>query len=199
MTELDDRLARLAERRAAASPSTPSELRPKHKHPAALSRVVVASLSWCAFSTIVAAIALQTPAGATKTTAPVVPLYTVPSTARTARRAAHATPTTIVVKKRRHIVYVDQHGAPLTAPPSSAPQYHAPAATWSSTPAPPATPAPQVAAPVATNAPATAWTPVATRAPTPTTKPAPPKVTPTTVPHAPPPPPPPPCSGSKCP
>jgi hypothetical protein len=193
MAELDERLARLAERRAATTPSAtpaPRELRPKRTHPAALSRVVVASLSWCAFSTIVAALALQAPAGATKTTAPVVPLYTVPGNARAARRAAHATPTTIVVKQRRHIVYVDQHGAPLTASPSPAPgQYRAPVATWPGAPAPAATPAP--AAPVAT--PASASAPVATNAPPP---PPPPKVTATTAPA---PPPPPPCAGSKCP
>jgi hypothetical protein len=197
MTELDDRLARLAERRTASAP-LPREI--KHKHPAALSRVVVASLSWCVFATIVAAFALQAPAGATKMSAPVVPLYTVPNTARTARRAAHTTPTTIVIKKRRHIVYVDQHGAPLTTSPTTAPvQYHAPVATWPIAPGRAATPAPTAAATVATHAPTPAPTPapVATHAPPPASPP--PKVTPTTTPQAPPPPPPPPCAGSKCP
>jgi hypothetical protein len=206
---LDDRLARLAARRSAAGAPTPTRVRAKKKpHPAAASRILVAGLSTSAFLSIIAALGSQAPAsGTTKTAVATAPprVRTTEGTLAPRRADATTTPTTIVVKVRRHVVLVDPQGKPIATVPATSALAHAgtPSTNAFSSPSTraafnaPASSAP-VFAPTPTPAPPP---PAGTPAPKPTPAPTPPPTTatpPTTVFKPPPPPPPPPCTGTKC-
>lgn len=221
---LDDRLAQLAARRAAAGgrakplaqhaadPNEDAPRRNKRAHPAATGRVLAASLSTSAFLSIVTALSAQSaPSGAATVK------FTNAAPPRPPTRAT--TPTTIVVRTVHHTVYVDANGNPVAVLPvpatgtagthpmaATVPQrttygsrytYSAPRGT---------TYAPVYHAPTPVYAPpsqpGTHPAPVPAPAPAPTTPKAPaptPTAPPTTAYHAPAPPPPPACTGSKCP
>jgi hypothetical protein len=185
--DLDDRLARLAARRAASSgsnttpapdPTAPDRnvarrpARKRRAHPAAASRILAAGLSTSAFLSLMAAFAARAPAAGTPVVATAPPRANIPGAPGTVR---HRKPK-IVTKVRHHTVYVDQYGHSYSSLAAAA----AAATPPSDTTGPIASPSAVAPPPAPTSLP----------------RPAPP---PTTVYTPPPPPPPPPCSGTKCP
>ena len=133
--DLDERLARLAQRKAssrsttpnrpasaaATAPTTPTEVasinpgtraapakRARRRHPAAAGRILSVGLSSSAFLSMVAAFGSQPASGASGAVAATVPKQ---SAAKAAPRPK------IVIKDVHHITYVDQWGRPV-APPS---------------------------------------------------------------------------------
>jgi hypothetical protein len=210
--DLDERLARLAARRAASSGSKAESADPaaqdrivargperkRRAHPAAAGRILAAGLSTSAFFSLMAAFAARAPAAGTPVVAAAPPAGLAGATGPT----RHQKPK-IVTKVRHHTVYVDQYGHRISPPQGQGAATFAPAPLPSGPVAPVGTSAvtaPPAAAPVATPVTATPAPPPATSPPATVPPPAPPPTAPpTTVFTPPPPPPPPPCSGTKCP
>ena len=225
---LDERLARLAARKAGApiAPSAERSVeratgtgrapRARRRHPAAAGRVLSLGLSSSAFLAMVAAFAAH----------PVTwtaPKATSSSAAAGPRNAGPAGRPRVVVKNVHHVLYVDQYGRPIASPsparialleaaarqPAAAPAATASGGgsgsgrsrTWSPSASPSVGSAPSAPAPgVPAQAPV-AQPPTATPPTVHVPPPTSPPVTsaPVTVVTTPPPPPPPACSGTKCP
>jgi hypothetical protein len=214
--DLEGRLARLAERRAAGPRPVERRAHSKRGHPAAAGRLVAAGLSTSAFFGIIATLAAQAPpSGAAAVSAP-------PPSANTVRSVGGAPPGSAAraAEIARHPVASGKHSPAArkrattpstasitrgtlvnpTAVPSPSVQYVAPSASTPDIgPTTPAAPSPSVTAPPATTR---SSGPAAT---TPHTAPptAPPSTAfvppPTTVFTPPTTPSPPACTGSKCP
>ncbi len=211
-TNLDERLAQLAARRASAS--SPQDAAPRvapkarRAHPAAAARVFAAGLTTSSFLAIVTALGAQQPASATKAASarprgPVTQPFGTTSLPPTTKPK-------VVEKTVHHVVYVDKYGRPVSpslvamagaitstgaANGSGGRTYSSGAGATHYVSAPSggsgATPA------VVPSNPTTPSNP--TQKP-PTTSPSPaPTSPPVTVQTPPPPPPAPPCTGSKCP
>jgi hypothetical protein len=203
--DLDARIAALAERRASTAPPAPSPAPSKRKrrHAAPAARILSGGLSASALIALVAAIGAGDVAKEAAASGPAMrPVAT-----------KVATPTTVVVRERHYVQYVDRDGRPIAPPampPAAAATAPVPEQQNQPVPARPAAGAspPNVPAfapvpsPVSVPAANPGSAPDATRVPgnktttppatTPVTTP-PVTSTPTTLA-----PPPPPCSGSKC-
>jgi hypothetical protein len=223
VTDLDERLARLAARKTTTGAAPAKPARTRRKHPAAAGRILSLGLSSSAFFSLVGALGAQTTASGASTNAAAPP----PSIAR----ATAGPPTTgsaprpkVVVKVVHHALYLDKLGHPIAptslpkgavvTPLPSQPGGASPKPGGAGTPADSAPSAPPQTVSPAPNAPTTATpatppattlvppapqpTPTTVHVPTPTT--APPSTSPPTTVFTPPPPPPPPvCSGTRCP
>ncbi len=218
--DLDERLARLAARKAGA-PRVPSEPastdagvpgppRQRRKHPAAAGRILSLGLSASAFLAIIGAMG-------THTSAPHKP---VAAAAPPVDNRRPVVITKVIVREVHHVEFVDQYGRPVpsallaksaaagttTASPGAA---AAPSARSGTAPssggstyiptagAPAPSPQAPVPAPVAPGLPPATVHQSPPPSPTPVTNP--PVTAPPTVVTTPPPPPPPACSGTKCP
>jgi len=219
--DLDERLARLAARKAGPKPAAPADgtsttataatatataparARTRRKHPAAAARILSLGLSSSAFLSIIGVFGQQHPGQTSNVAAAPVARRITP-----VRVPVH---TKVVVKYLHHTVYVDQYGRPVSAATAangparspaqhsgtgSAPQYSAPATGFPASGSPAVAPAVPPPAPVTGPAPTN---PAVAPAPTPAPAPAPRPTPPPPVVTTPPPPPPPACSGTKCP
>jgi hypothetical protein len=209
-TELDERLAQLAARRAASAQSgTPTSKSKRLGHKARIGRVVAAGLSSSAFFSIVGVLAANATSNAS-TVATARP--NVPINGPTGAIATSTTRTTVVVKVVHHKRYVDPNGKPVSPPTTNRATGAAAApsgagassgsGSGSSAGSSGTTHTTTGGAPVTTgHAPTGGGSAPAPPAPTPapTTPPTRPAAPPTTVFTPPAPPPPPPCTGSKCP
>jgi len=207
--DLDERLARLAARRA-KSPDAPPATGPRRRHPAGATRILVAGLSAAGFLSIVASIGTA----ATTTTAAATTSAAATTTGTVARSPSGPGVTAAGPKpktRRGHKPPVPPVPARPTATVAPAPGTQAathlvfsapagaPPPTSTASPAAPTSAVPTPAPPVGASPSPAPHTPPSTAphvSPTPTSAPAP---TPTTVFTPPPPPPPPPCFGTRCP
>jgi len=211
--DLDERLARLAARRAAsgskekrAAPhpdpvekdrivARRPERRGRRAHPAAAGRILAAGLSTSAFFSLMAAFAARAPAAGTAVVATAPPRVRV--VGASGAGPVHRRKPKVKTVVRHHKVYVDQYGRPIGSPTgpgtgSSGPTY-APPSSGAVVPPGPVSISPITSPPAAPIA-----SPPAPSPPAPAPAP-PPTAPPATVFTPPPPPPPPPCSGTKCP
>jgi hypothetical protein len=197
-TDLDERVARLAARRAANT--SPANAPKRHRRKARVGRVLAAGISSSAFFSIVGVLA----ANATTNTSTVASaLPQVPITGPVETIAPATTATTVVVKVVHHKRYVDPNGTPVSPPTTRATVASASggsSGSGSSTHSTAGAPVTSGHAPTGGGTSGSGGggtSPAPTPAPTtPVTHPAAP---PTTVFTPPPAPPPPPCTGSKCP
>jgi hypothetical protein len=201
-TDLDDRLAKLAARRAAARPAETAPAAKRRGHKARIGRVLAAGMSSSAFFSIVGVLAAN--ATTTKSSTVATALPQVPISGPLATSASSTTRTTVVVKVVHHERYVDTNGNTV-APPNmnratvaSAPSSGGNAGTTHSTTGAPVTSGHTPSGGGGGTAPAPTPTPAPTPPPTHSPAPTPPPTTPVTTPKPPSPPPTPPCTGSKC-
>ncbi len=196
-TDLDERLARLAARRAAST--SPANAPKRHRRKARIGRVLAAGISSSAFFSIVGVLA----ANATTNTSTVASaLPQVPITGPLETIGPATTATTVVVKVVHHKRFVDPNGTPVSPPTTRgatvATSSGGSSSSGSSTHSTAGAPVTSGHAPTGGGSggggtsPAPAPTPAPT---TPVTHPAAPPTTVFTPPSAPPPPP---CTGSKC-